>query len=111
MKGKPVKYMTLCCSLKNEEGQGCNEPTKLQVGSGTGNAYKHMVRKHFNNDDDAVAKAYLDAMEEAEKEGRPINTFLKTDTFNPKEHVTADWIELIVMENLPLDAVKSLNFC
>ena len=108
--GRKVDYKYLHCNVPDEDGKICDKTIPIQAGTGTGNAFKHILKSHFNENKDELAKAYIDALEKAEEEGCAINTVLKCDSYKPKELAMIDWVELVVMENLPIDAVENAIF-
>jgi hypothetical protein len=108
-KGEEVKYKVLRCNVENKHGDKCDRATPMQVGSGIGNAFKHTL-SHFNNDEDVLLDAYVDALLKADYHGGPISKHVLIDQVSVKEKAMVDWIKVLVLMNVPLCAVKNKIF-
>ena len=110
--GESVKHLTCRCNIEGKDGEKCDHPTPMQVGKGTGNAFKHLCNAHFNGDENAVAEAYVDALELQEKSssGGTLSKFVSVESASSKEKAIFDWIVLMVMDNIPLSSVNNSHF-
>ncbi|CAB9515777.1 Inherit from NOG: AvrBs3 and PthA family of transcription activator-like effector proteins [Seminavis robusta] len=108
-KGKDIPHMRVHCGLKFSDGSPCNAFRDMQVESGYGNFWKHLLT-HFDNKEDDLMAAYVDATLKAASKGGCAMDHAEAASFGAKENAMYDWIDLMVMENLPLSAVESKRF-
>ena len=70
---------------QGRDGTICGSKVVIQTTIGMGNAFKHLLYKHFDGSEDVVVKAYNDALAEANAKGGPLTARLSQMRHNQTE--------------------------
>ncbi len=94
----------ITCNVKSASGQACGNKTRITGTSGVCNGYTHALNNHFGKRVEDIVAAYNSVIEEGG------DFQFVVDDYTDKEKAMADWIELIVMQNLPISAITNELF-